>query len=361
MADIPANITSQAGFEDGGNASLGVLSGELETAGDHDWIRVSLFDSFTYEFFLSFLDTGSLTSGDATLTLRDATGAAVLVTDIGGVDGNEAISFQPSSNGIFFLDIGEAGDDNTGTYDLSARTFSAGEVIKNLPANEDSIYTGLANERILGGKGADRIDIGAGRDAFGEQGNDIIVGNAVSNFITGGLGNDTLIGGGANDILRGGAGNDDLFGGDVGDSLEGNKGDDNLFGDAGGDFLRGGLGRDFLTGGTGGDFFQLLKISDSSKKAGVDIIMDFNAAEDDDISLGNLDANTKKPGEQGFKFIGSQHFHDRAGELRFVKVNVAGTSNDKTVVQGDVNGDGKADLQIQLAGLHNLTVDDFLL
>ena len=36
MADIPADITSKADFEDGGNASLGVLSGELETLGDHD-------------------------------------------------------------------------------------------------------------------------------------------------------------------------------------------------------------------------------------------------------------------------------------------------------------------------------------
>ena len=50
MADIPANTTSQAGFEDGGNASLGVLSGELETIGDHDWIRVDLLTNFTYEF-----------------------------------------------------------------------------------------------------------------------------------------------------------------------------------------------------------------------------------------------------------------------------------------------------------------------
>jgi Ca2+-binding RTX toxin-like protein len=231
-----------------------VLSGELETVGDHDWIRVDLLASLIYEFFLSFLETGSLTNGDATLTLRDSTGAVVATTDIGGIDGNEAISFQPSSNGIFFLDIGEAGDNSTGTYELSARTAFAGEVIKNLPSNEDSVYTGLANERIVGGKGSDRIDIGAGVDALGEQGNDLIIGNGSNNFITGGLGNDTLKGDGGSDVLRGGAGNDDLFGGDSGDSLEGNRGDDNLFGDAANDFLRGGLGRDFLTGGTGGDF-----------------------------------------------------------------------------------------------------------
>ena len=230
-------------------------------------------------------------------------------------------------------------------------------MIKNLPDDEDSVYTGLANERILGGKGADRIDIGAGLDAFGEQGNDFILGNASNNFITGGLGNDTLQGGGASDILRGGAGNDDLFGGDTGNSVQGNKGDDNLFGDAGPDFLRGGLGGDFLTGGTEGDFFQYVKVSNSSKKAGVDVIMDFNSAEDDDIALSTFDANTKRAGEQHFRFIGSQHFHHHAGELRF-KIDAV---HDRTIVQGDVNGDGKADLQILLAGQHVLELTNFLL
>jgi Ca2+-binding RTX toxin-like protein len=45
------------------------------------------------------------------------------------------------------------------------------------------------HNRFLGGKGADRIDIGAGRNAFGEQGNDLIIGNGSSNNIFGGLGN----------------------------------------------------------------------------------------------------------------------------------------------------------------------------
>src|SRR4029079_6374540 len=134
-----------------------------------------------------------------TLTLRDSTGAVVATTDIGGVDQNEAISFHPSADGVFFLDIGVAGDNSTGTYDLSALSATPGQVIKNLPDNEDSDYVGLANERIRGGKGADRIDIGAGVDAFGEQGNDVILGNASRNKIFGGLGNDTLKGGDGSD------------------------------------------------------------------------------------------------------------------------------------------------------------------
>jgi hypothetical protein len=85
--------------------------------------------------------------------------------------------------------------------------------------------------------------------------------------------------------------------------------------------------------------------------------MDFNSAEDDDISLDNLDANTKKPDQQHFKFIGSQQFHHHAGELRF-KIDAA---HDRTIVQGDVNGDGRADLQIELAGQHVLELTNFLL
>jgi Ca2+-binding RTX toxin-like protein len=358
MGDIPANITSKAGFDDGGAAN-GVVSGELETVGDHDWIRVDLLDTLTYNFFLSFLDTGSLTSGDAFLTLRDANGDPVpgKTDDNSGVDQNAFISFKPSSSGVFFLDIGAAGDNSTGTYDLSSRVLPAGEVNKKLPDNEDSNYFGSANERILGGKGADRIDIGAGLEAFGEQGNDIILGNASNNSIFGGLGNDTLKGGVGNDELFGDAGNDDLFGGDNSDFLFGGKGSDNLFGDAGIDTLSGGLGKDFMAGGSEIDFFRFFKVSDSPRGAGRDVILDFSSAENDHIDLASLDAKSRKAGDQDFKFIGSHHFHDRAGELRF-KIDAI---HERTIVQGDVNGDGKADIEIQLAGQHVLHAGEFSL
>jgi hypothetical protein len=40
--------------------------------------------------------------------------------------------------------------------------------------------------------------------------------------------------------------------------------------------------------------------------------------------------------------------------------DLAGTLNDRTIVQGDVNGDGKADFEIELVGLHVLTTDEFI-
>ena len=36
------------------------------------------------------------------------------------------------------------------------------------------------------------------------------------------------------------------------------------------------------------------------------------------------------------------------------------TANDKTIVEGDVNGDGKADFEIEVHGSTFLTSDDFL-
>src|SRR4029079_10970278 len=142
---------------------------------------------------------------------------------------------------------------------------------------------------------------------------DFIIGNSSTNNIFGGLGNDTLKGGGGNDNLFGDAGSDDLFGGDGNEALRGGKGADNLFGDAGTDFLFGGPGKDFLTGGADGDFFTFLKLSDSPRGAGRDVILDFNSAEFDNIFLLHLDANTRKAGDQAFKFIGSPHFHHHEG------------------------------------------------
>jgi hypothetical protein len=90
-----------------------------------------------------------------------------------------------------------------------------------------------------------------------------------------------------------------------------------------------------------------------------DVITDFIALgvpADDTIRLSAIDA---RPGgvDNAFKFIGSHKFHHRDGELRF-KIDVA---HDSTIVQGDVNGDGRADLEIELTGKWVLHATDFIL
>jgi serralysin len=53
--------------------------------------------------------------------------------------------------------------------------------------------------------------------------------------------------------------------------------------------------------------------------------------------------------------INTNAFSSVAGELRY---SLAGTD---TIIEGDVNGDGLADFQIQLTGNHSFIAADFIL
>ena len=50
-----------------------------------------------------------------------------------------------------------------------------------------------------------------------------------------------------------------------------------------------------------------------------------------------------------------------ASELRYQKVNLAGTVNDHTLLTGDINGDGLVDFTIWVNGLIDLKGADFVL
>ena len=85
-----------------------------------------------------------------------------------------------------------------------------------------------------------------------------------------------------------------------------------------GDTLIGGLGKDTMSGGAGGDFFDFNLKTESAKGANRDVILDFSRLDDDTIDLRNIDAKSGS-GNQKFKFIGKQGFHDEKGELHFIK------------------------------------------
>src|SRR5690349_19370886 len=49
------------------------------------------------------------------------------------------------------------------------------------------------------------------------------------------------------------------------------------------------------------------------------------------------------------------------GQIHWFQENPAGTANDKTMVEGDINGDKHADFAIELKGLISLSAADFVL
>jgi Ca2+-binding RTX toxin-like protein len=133
------------------------------------------------------------------------------------------------------------------------------------------------------------------------------------------------------------------------------KSDDTLKGGANNDLLLGNLGADTLSGGGGVDVFRYDATADSTA-ASRDHILDFTPGTDK-IELGRVDANSNVAGDQGFTWIGSNAFSGVAGELR------AFQSGGDWIVQGDVNGDGVADLVIALTlqGPTPLGAGDFFL
>jgi Ca2+-binding RTX toxin-like protein len=156
--------------------------------------------------------------------------------------------------------------------------------------------------------------------------------------------NDTIYGFSSPDYLVswGGDGNDNLIGGHGADVLRGGAGNDRLIGDT---------GADVHTGGAGADRF----IFRSAEAGVVDTITDFVRAQGDAIILTSIDADATTLGDQNFVYLGYAALTGNAGELR--AVDLGGTQR----IEGDVNGDGTADLVIDVLGATPATSNWFLL
>ena len=143
------------------------------------------------------------------------------------------------------------------------------------------------------------------------------------------------------------------------DTIVGSIKSDAIFGDAGADILTGGLGKDTLNGGIDADVFDFNRRTETPKGLNRDVIQDFSGFgfDGDHINVHGIDANTTIGGNQNFKFIGAQKFHHRAGELQ-VKFDA---NTDIGIVSGDIDGNGKADFQIEVHSVMALVKDDFIL
>ena len=107
--------------------------------------------------------------------------------------------------------------------------------------------------------------------------------------------------------------------------------------------ITGGGGKDWMAGQGGNDAFVYESVKTRSGEDYRDEILDWGFGKDR-IDLHLIDANTKVLGNQAFGWIGSKGFSGHAGELRY------SPDHDGVVVSGDVNGDRKADFQIEVHG-----------
>ncbi len=173
---------------------------------------------------------------------------------------------------------------------------------------------------------------------------DLVAGTAAAETIHGLGGNDWIYGFAGNDRLYGDGGNDVLVGGSGNDTLDGGSGNDRLLASA---------GSDRLVGSAGADRFILAAAADS-RGAGTDRIAGFEHGRDR-IDVHSIDAMPGTSGNQPFRWIGSQSFHRRDGELRFHDTGRNG------YVEGDANGDGHADFRLLVLDVSGLSKGDLIL
>jgi Ca2+-binding RTX toxin-like protein len=271
-------------------------------------------------------------------------------TIMGGIDADNIVGRQDATT---ILGLG-GNDKLTG--------LSGNDVLKG-GSGADQLTGDSGGDRLDGGSGADRLEGGFGNDIYyvdratdlvieaGVDNKDTVIasasytlsahapievmrtvdaastrainltGSSVANTIVGNNGANTLRGLGGNDVLLGQRGNDVLDGG------------------AGNDRLTGGLGQDDLIGGLGRDVFDFNAVGESPRGTGHDVVS-FRHGDGDKIDLATIDARADLAGNQAFSFIGASAFTGVDGQLRF-----AGG-----LLQGDVNGDRVADIEIKVIG-----------
>ncbi|MEG8037911.1 glycosyl hydrolase [Sphingomonas sp. LR60] len=354
---------------------------------------------------LTLVTAAGFVRGDGNALSNIITGSATAANELHGGGGNDRLDGGSLADWLY----GDAGNDDLRGGDGDDMLFGGdgndklyGDDGMDLLFGEDSadlLYGGAGDDRLDGGKGSDKLYGGEGNDLLdGGDDNDLLDGGAGSDVMIGGAGNDTYIvddsrdqvvefaGGGTDTVKASGSftladevenllfdsatgvigignalanrivgsdGGDQLFGMAGNDTIYGGAGDDTLDGGEGADVLSGGLGANTLIGGAGADKFVFASLAETIG----DRIVDFSHAERDRIDLSQIDAIAGTARNDAFRFIGSAEFGHIAGELR------AAALGDGWIVQGDVDGDGTADLTIALVtiGSAALVGSDFIL
>lgn len=332
-----------------------------------------------------------LDGGDGADTLLGGAGNDFLA----GKGGNDSLDGGAGNDALY----GDAGVDNLiGGADFDTliyRPFTAALTVNFTSAGVGTISDGTSTDNFSGmesyvlGTGNDTFNGSAGNDMVnGWTGNDVLNGNdgndtfVVGNSqgtdtINGGNGTDTIVAGAGNAkitwanvtsveaVSNGGFANVHIVGSTLADTLDftgvtltgiaridGGAGNDTIIGSSGGDTIWGGNNQDVLTGNGGNDTFAFQSTGQSTRNAR-DSITDF--ASGDKIDLSAIDANGPLGiGNGAFTYVGATDaFTKVSGELRY---DAASQS-----IQGDVNGDGVADIVITLSNGYVPVSGDFVL
>jgi serralysin len=147
-------------------------------------------------------------------------------------------------------------------------------------------------------------------------------------------------------MARGNVGNAYLFNGDTRSLIE------NGIGGSGNDTLIANQAANRLTGGAGNDTYRWHSVENAGLGAQADIVTDF-ARGADRIDLAQIDAILGGSNNDSFSFIGTSAFSQVAGQLRY---QVEGNS---VRIQGDVDGNGVADMEIVLNNVTSLDGSEF--
>ncbi|NTW82035.1 MAG: DUF4347 domain-containing protein [Chlorobiaceae bacterium] len=309
-ADVAASNDLTGSKENGGNWTLEVTSGSIESS-----LQMSSMESYQYT-----LSTITGTTGNDKLT--GTTGNDLLI----GLEGNDTLDGR---TGADTMEGGTGNDlyvlDNTGDMIIeslnggndtvqSSVSFNLGDNVENLTLTGTNAITGTGNALnniIIGNSSVNIISSGAGDDSLnGGMGNDILSGGDGNDTLNGGMGTDSITGGEGDDLyladntgdiavenigggidtvqssasftlgdnienlvlsgsqaingtgnssdnsITGNTGNNILSGGAGNDTLDGRAGNDQLFGGNGHDLLTGGAGSDSLEGGLGNDMLD---------------------------------------------------------------------------------------------------------
>jgi Ca2+-binding RTX toxin-like protein len=298
--------------------------------------------------------------GTDTLYLRG--GGTFDLSTLGGLSGFERIALADEDSTVILggepstIEVhGGAGNDRL--------IGGAGDDDMHGGSGDDLLHGGTGMDILNGGTGFDvvsyagssagvQINLATGLATRGDAAGDVLVdiegliGSDHTDVLVGDSTANSLSGQGGNDSLNGRAGDDTMFGGDGNDALTGLTGTDRMAGGNGDDVITGGAARDFLSGDAGADRFVFATKDSGAAATTRDVISDFSQAGHDQIDLSGMTS---------LHFVGTDAFSYSVGELRYA---IAGGF---TLIEGDANGDGRADFQIEVSGTVHFTAADFVL